>query len=148
MRKTIEQRLLDRTTENEDSCWICNYSGPGGYSYINIRGSQMYCHRVAYELWVRHIPKGLHICHSCDVKACINPEHLWSGTPADNMRDRDKKGRHAYSKETREKISKAAAGRKHSEETKAKMSKSSKGVLKSEAHKEALKRAWIIRRKP
>ena len=44
-------------------------------------------HRVAYELAVGPIPPGMSICHRCDVRRCVRPDHLFAGTHTDNMRD-------------------------------------------------------------
>ena len=50
-------------------------------------------HRASYEEFVGPIPEGLHILHHCDNPCCINPEHLYAGTPADNGRDKSIRGR-------------------------------------------------------
>lgn len=50
---------------------------------------------MAYELANGAIPEGAFILHDCDVKACVNPRHLRTGTHADNMRDRRERGRQA-----------------------------------------------------
>jgi hypothetical protein len=50
-------------------------------------------HRVVWTMANGRIPKGMFVCHSCDNKACINLEHLWLGTPSDNVRDMWAKGR-------------------------------------------------------
>jgi hypothetical protein len=50
-------------------------------------------HRFSYEIFVGAIDRGMNVCHSCDIRACFNPKHLFQGTQRDNMIDCSKKGR-------------------------------------------------------
>lgn len=96
--KTIE-RFLTRVKRMPDGCWIWQGApspgtkkGTGGYGRIMIAGVQMRAHRVAYEIW-NGAPGDLFVLHTCDVRMCVNPEHLFLGTHLDNMRDMAAKGR-------------------------------------------------------
>jgi len=50
-------------------------------------------HRLSYKIFKGEIPKGKFVCHSCDNRCCCNPDHLWLGSPKDNVRDALKKNR-------------------------------------------------------
>ncbi len=67
----------------------------GGYGHAWVDGKLHQVHRLAYSLKRGPIPDGMCVCHTCDVRRCYNPGHLWLGTRGDNNRDRAGKGRTA-----------------------------------------------------
>lgn len=76
------------------ACWLwTGAKSKQGYGAFYLNARMHPAHRAAYILFVGPIPRGLAILHSCDVPACVNPDHLKPGTHADNMRDAALRGR-------------------------------------------------------
>lgn len=63
-----------------------------GYGVLNLKGTSSNIHRLAYVMSKGRVGQ-LHVLHACDNRCCINPGHLWLGTNADNVNDREAKGR-------------------------------------------------------
>lgn len=82
--------------DKTDYCWIWDgfkdKQGYGRCSFGKYKGTA--AHRISYLLFVGEIPKGLCICHKCDNTSCVNPDHLFAATQADNVKDMHNKNRH------------------------------------------------------
>lgn len=78
----------------DTGCWLWEGAKYGnGYGWIKSFGRIVSAHRFSYELHKGPIPDGMHILHSCDVKHCVNPDHLRTGTHAENMVEAGERGR-------------------------------------------------------
>jgi len=93
--KAGERRVILGNTYIVESTGCMIWKGTkhsGGYGYYPLFGEQM-VHRVVFMLTHGKIPNSYFICHRCDNPPCVNPDHLFLGSPKDNAQDALKKNR-------------------------------------------------------
>lgn len=96
--KPIEQHLQEYVfPEPNTGCWL--WAGPmsnKGYGVLNINYKQYRAHRAVYSYYKEvELAPDTYLCHTCDNKLCVNPDHLFEGTTQDNMDDMVSKNRQA-----------------------------------------------------
>lgn len=119
------QDLLERFESKtmpvpESGCWLwLDALNRKDYGWVGAPGGPL-AHRAAWTLFRGPIPKGAHVLHKCDVRCCVNPDHLYLGNNDQNLRDRMRRGRSAkgedfpHSRLTEEAVREIRADTKHS----------------------------------
>lgn len=89
MREKFDQQVC-----KTDGCWLwTGLKDKDGYGLFPFGRVQHRANRVALELDGRPVPAGQYACHDCDTPACVRPDHLYPGTPTQNMKDARERGR-------------------------------------------------------
>lgn len=98
--RPVEDRFWEKVNKT-DTCWLWTATmNERGYGQLNVRGEgeakgrPRRAHVLSWSFINGPVPAGMLVLHHCDVRACVRPEHLYLGTPADNMADCVKRGRH------------------------------------------------------
>ena len=99
MTKTLSPMHTSRfmtlfSPEPNTGCWLWTGAlSPTDYGLFRAGGAHYRAHRASWEIHHGPIPASMSVCHRCDVRACVNPAHLWLGSHLENMHDRSSKGR-------------------------------------------------------
>lgn len=92
----LERLLRNSIPEPNSGCWLwLGGLNRQGYGQINMPGNkQQRAHRLSYKIHKGEIPKGLDVRHTCDIRCCINPDHLIVGTKQQNAQDAIERNRY------------------------------------------------------
>lgn len=95
MTDEIKARFMEKVDKCENGCWLWNaFKDKDGYGQFTLNGRNIGSHCASYVLF-KGERNGLLVLHSCDVRACVNPDHLHLGTHKKNMREMVERNRQA-----------------------------------------------------
>ena len=84
---SLKCKILSNIQKQENGCWIYKGATSGPYGKIRWNVKWHSAHRISYEQFVGPIQKDKWVCHKCDTPKCVNPDHLFLGSPSDNHKD-------------------------------------------------------------
>lgn len=97
--KNIGERFFGKLSFGISDCWFWDGCiDEIGYGRLGKYDGENKAHRISWKLFKGEIPKGMKVLHSCDIRCCVNPDHLFLGTQKDNVRDMMSKKRDRFCK--------------------------------------------------